>query len=48
VQLHIPPERLRYWSNRDQSWIDAIDGRTVYVGRSSRDLPLSKKVSHEH
>lgn len=46
VQLHIPPERLRYWSNRDQSWIDARDGRTVYVGRSSRDLPLSKEVKH--
>jgi beta-glucosidase len=45
VQLHIPPERLRYWSNRDQSWHDARDGRTVYVGRSSRDLPLSKMVS---
>jgi beta-glucosidase len=48
VQLHIPPERLRYWSNRDQSWHDARDGRTVYVGRSSRDLPLSKMVSHEN
>lgn len=48
VRLHIPPERLRYWSNRDQSWHDARDGRTVYVGRSSRDLPLSTRVSHEH
>jgi beta-glucosidase len=47
VQLHIPPERLRYWSERDQSWIDARDGRTVYVGASSRDLPLSKMVTHE-
>jgi beta-glucosidase len=48
VRLHIPPERLRYWSNRDQSWHDARDGRTVYVGPSSRDLPLSKMVRHEH
>jgi beta-glucosidase len=46
VRLHIPPERLRYWSERDQSWIDARDGRTVYVGRSSRDLALSKEVKH--
>jgi beta-glucosidase len=46
VQLHIPPERLRYWSVRDQSWIDARDGRTVYVGRSSRDLPLSIMLKH--
>jgi beta-glucosidase len=44
VQLHIPPERLRYWSEGKQSWIDARDGRTVYVGRSSRDLPLSTMV----
>jgi beta-glucosidase len=48
VQLHIPPERLRYWSNRDQSWHDARDGRTVYIGRSSRDLPLSEMLSHEN
>jgi beta-glucosidase len=44
VPLHIPAERLRYWSKRDQSWHDARTGRTVYVGRSSRDLPLSKAV----
>lgn len=44
VQLHIPAERLRYWSKRDQSWHDARSGRIVYVGRSSRDLPLSKEV----
>lgn len=46
VKLHIPPERLRYWSERDQSWRDARGGRTLYVGRSSRDLPLSKMVRH--
>ncbi|MDQ2987581.1 MAG: fibronectin type III-like domain-contianing protein, partial [Pseudomonadota bacterium] len=44
VQLHIPPERLRYWSNRDSAWHDARAGRTVYVGRSSRDVALSKVV----
>lgn len=44
VQLHIPPERLRYWSNRDNAWHDARAGRTVYVGRSSRDVALSKMV----
>jgi beta-glucosidase len=48
VQLHIPPERMRYWSRRDQSWHDARNGRTVYVGRSSRDLPLSKMIRHEN
>ncbi len=44
VQLHIPPERMRYWSNRDQSWHDARNGRVVYIGSSSRNLPLSKMV----
>jgi beta-glucosidase len=44
VQLHIPPERLRYWSNRDNAWRDVRAGRTVYVGRSSRDVALSKMV----
>jgi beta-glucosidase len=44
VHLHIPPERLRYWSNRDSAWHDARAGRTVYVGRSSRDVALSKMV----
>jgi beta-glucosidase len=48
MQLHIPPERLRYWSEREHAWRDARDGRTVYIGRSSRDLPLSKLVTHEH
>jgi beta-glucosidase len=48
VQLHIPPERLRYWSNRDQAWHDARTGRTVYVGGSSRDVALSKVVKHEN
>jgi beta-glucosidase len=44
VQLHIPPERLRYWSSRDQAWHDARRGRVVYIGGSSRSLPLSKMV----
>ena len=42
VELHIPPERLRYWSERDQSWRDARNGRMVYIGGSSRNLQLSK------
>jgi beta-glucosidase len=45
VQLHIPPERMRYWSNRDRSWHDARKGRIVYIGSSSRNLPLSKMVA---
>jgi beta-glucosidase len=45
VQLHIPPERLRYWSERDHAWREARSGRTVYVGSSSRDLPLAAPLS---
>lgn len=41
VRLQIPPERLRYWAIADHGWHDAGRGRTVYVGSSSRDLPLS-------
>lgn len=48
VRLHIPPERLRYWSERDQAWRDARRGRTLYVGRSSRDIALSTRVKHGH
>ncbi len=43
VTLHIAPQRLRYWSLADSAWHDARAGRTVYVGGSSRDLPLSAR-----
>lgn len=45
VTLHVPPQRLRYWSLADEAWHDARAGRTVYVGGSSRDLPLSARVA---
>ncbi len=48
VQLHIPPERLRYWSEPDQCWRDARAGRSVYIGKSSRELTLSKVITHEN
>ncbi len=41
VRLQIAPQRLRYWSLTDQAWHAARAGRRVYVGASSRDLPLS-------
>ncbi|MGH8253362.1 MAG: glycoside hydrolase family 3 protein [Steroidobacteraceae bacterium] len=46
VTLHVAPQRLRYWSLADSAWHDARAGRTVYVGGSSRDLPLSALVAH--
>ena len=42
VQLQIAPQRLRYWSPTDHAWHEARAGRRVYVGASSRDLPLSQ------
>jgi len=45
VQLHVPSERLRYWSLADHAWHDARAGRTVYVGASSHDLPLTAPIT---
>jgi beta-glucosidase len=45
VTLHVPPQRLRYWSLADNAWHDARAGRTIHVGGSSRDLPLSARVA---
>jgi beta-glucosidase len=45
VQLQVPSERLRYWSLADNAWRDARAGRAVYVGASSRDLPLSAAIA---
>jgi beta-glucosidase len=45
VRLHVPSERLRYWSLADNAWRDASAGRRVYVGASSRELPLSAPLN---
>ena len=45
VTLHVSPQRLRYWSLADSAWHEARAGRTVYVGGSSRDLPVSVVVT---
>jgi beta-glucosidase len=47
VRLHVAPERLQYWSLADNAWHGARAGRTVYVGASSRDLPLSAPISQD-
>jgi beta-glucosidase len=44
VRLQVPPDRLRYWSLADNAWRDASAGRSVYVGASSRELPLSSAI----
>jgi beta-glucosidase len=45
LKLHIAPQRFHYWSLADNAWHDARSGRTVYVGGSSRDLPLSARIA---
>jgi beta-glucosidase len=47
VKLHVAPERLRYWSMADSAWRAAPAARTIYVGRSSRDLPLTLRLPDE-
>jgi beta-glucosidase len=48
VRLQIAPQRLRYWSVTDQAWhIVVRGGRRVYVGASSRDLPLSAPLPRQ-
>jgi beta-glucosidase len=45
VRLHVPRRGLECWSSSENKWIKAGGSREVLVGGSSRDLPLSGKVS---
>jgi beta-glucosidase len=45
LTLHLKPQRFRYWSLADNAWHSLRGGRTVYVGGSSRDLPLSARIA---
>jgi len=44
VRLQIPAQRFKYWSSDERAWRDAAEGRRVFLGSSSRDLPLSAAV----
>lgn len=44
VRLQVPAQRLKYWSLDERAWRDASQGRRVFVGASSRDLPLSTAI----
>jgi beta-glucosidase len=44
VRMHVGARLLRSWSNADSAWRTAGGARTVYVGASSRDLRLSRRV----
>src|SRR5215467_10304702 len=45
ISVHVPLRRLEYWSSTENKWIKATGARDVLVGGSSRELPLSSKVS---
>jgi beta-glucosidase len=46
VTLHVAPRQLQYWSTKEGKWITASGKRTVSVGASSRDLPLSQDIDN--
>jgi len=45
LTLHVAPHWLSSWSTAQQQWVLGAGPRTVYVGSSSRDLPLSATVT---
>lgn len=45
LTLHVAPHWLSSWSSAWQQWMLGAGRRTVYVGSSSRDLPLSTTVT---
>jgi beta-glucosidase len=45
LTLHVDPHWLSSWSSAQQQWVLGTGSRTVYVGSSSRDLPLSATVT---
>jgi beta-glucosidase len=44
VRLHVPPRCLQYWSVSANRWIADAGARTLYVGPSSRTLPLESQL----
>src|SRR5215469_15587477 len=45
VSMHVPLRCLEYWSPAENKWVKVTGQREVLVGGSSRELPLSSKVS---
>ncbi len=44
VTLHVPLRCLQYWFTVGDRWVKATGARMVFVGGSSRDLPISESV----
>jgi beta-glucosidase len=47
ITIDVPLRGLQYWSEQSRSWKTAAGARQVFVGRSSRDLPLRQSVQLE-
>lgn len=43
VSIHVAPRSLQYWDEKAGKWVTPAGTRTVYVGSSSRDLPLTAR-----
>jgi beta-glucosidase len=47
VRIHVSQRELSYWSTALRRWILPEGERTIYVGASSRDIPLQRRVRVE-
>jgi beta-glucosidase len=45
VRLRIAPRDLSWWSTTGQMWVLGTGVRQVFVGTSSRDLPLRGSIT---
>lgn len=45
VSIHVAPRALQYWNTDGSGWTVAAGSRTVWVGGSSRDLPLQTSAT---
>jgi beta-glucosidase len=45
VKIHVPQRQLDFWSIEKNGWVTDAGRRTVFVGSSSRDLPLKAEVT---
>jgi beta-glucosidase len=44
VSIRVPERQLQYWSTKEGKWVTAKGKRTLNVGGSSRNLPLSQTI----
>lgn len=44
VSLHVGLRQMQYWSTKEAKWLRTAGDRTLSVGGSSRDLPLTQMV----